>query len=321
MTHTPPPFDPELIAVLEANRDLYPVTITDETLMDHRKPTPDVPETLERLGLVAEDHEFTHGNGETGQVSVLRKAGATGEAAAGIFYIHGGGLMFGDRWSGLLDMADWIDRHGVVVVTAEYPLAPEVKHPEIHDAVYAALDWTAGHASELGFDPSRLIVIGSSAGGGLAAGVSLRARDEQGPRIAAQMLQYPMLDDRNETISSQQISGIGLWDRGSNELGWRSALGEACGTDDVSIYSAPGRAEDLSGLPPTFIDVGSAEVFRDENVAFARRIWEAGGWAELHVWPGGYHAFEGVLREAQLSKEMLAARHAWLSRMIASFDG
>ena len=104
------------------------------------------------------------------------------------------------------------------------------------------------------------------------------------------MLLYPMLDDRNQTVSSHQYVDTGAWSRGTNDVGWDALLGERRLTDQVSIYAAPIRAADLSGLPPTFIDCGSAEVFRDEDVAYAKQIWNDGGVCELHVWPGAWHA-------------------------------
>ena len=112
------------------------------------------------------------------------------------------------------------------------------------------------------------------------------------------MLMCPMIDDRNNTPSAVQMDGLGVWDRTSNETGWSALLGDECGTDDVSQYAAPARAADLSGLPPAFIDVGSAETFRDEDVTYATRIWQAGGSAELHVWPGGFHGFAGMVPHA-----------------------
>ena len=132
------------------------------------------------------------------------------------------------------------------------------------------------------------------------------------------MLLCPMLDDRNETPSSHQMAGLGIWDRGANEVGWTALLGAARGGPDVSPYAAPARATDLSGLPPAFIDVGSAETFRDEDVAYASRIWQAGGDAELHVWPGGFHGFAGMVPDAAISKAAMAAQLAWLRRLLAA---
>jgi acetyl esterase/lipase len=132
--------------------------------------------------------------------------------------------------------------------------------------------WVAANAAELNVDPDRIVVAGPSGGGGLAAAVALLARDRGGPAPAGQMLLAPMLDDRNDTASARQMAGRGVWDRTSNETGWTAQLGAARGGPDVSPYAAPARATDLSGLPPAFIHGGSAETFRDEDVAYASAI-------------------------------------------------
>jgi acetyl esterase/lipase len=126
-----------------------------------------------------------------------------------------------------------------------------------------------------------------------------------------------MIDDRNETVSSHQYEGVGVWDRTSNLTAWSAVLGDRRGTDEVSYYSAPARATDLSGLPPTFIDVGSAEVFRDEDVAYASRIWAAGGNCELHVWGGAFHGFYDIAPDSDLARASIAAREAWLDRLLS----
>jgi acetyl esterase/lipase len=233
-----------------------------------------------------------------------------------IYHTHGGGMIIGDRRTGLEAMLDWAGEFGMVVVSVEYRLAPEHPHPAPVDDCYAGLLWTAAHAAELGFDPDRLIIAGGSAGGGLAAAVTLRARDEGGPALLGQMLLCPMLDDRNDTPSAVQMAGLGVWDRASNDFGWTALLGAARGGADVSPYAAPARAVDLSGLPPAFIDVGSAETFRDEDVTYASRIWQAGGRAELHVWPGGFHGFDALAPAAALSRDAAAARLRWLHRLL-----
>ena len=130
------------------------------------------------------------------------------------------------------------------------------------------------------------------------------------------MLQCPMLDDRNDTPSARQMTGAGIWDSTANRTGWTALLGDARGGPDVSPYAAPARATDLSGLPPTFIDVGSAETFRDEAVAYASRIWQAGGTAELHVWPGGCHGFAALVPRAAISRAAVAAQLDWLRRVL-----
>ena len=248
-------------------------------------------------------------------VSILRRKGDTG-LAPGIFHTHGGGMILGDRFSGIEPFLDWIEQLGVVVVSVEYRLAPEHPHPAPAEDCYAGLVWTAQNAAELGIDPQRLVVAGGSAGGGLAAAMALMARDRKGPSLAAQLLIYPMLDDRNDTPSSLQMEGVGVWDRNSNDTGWTALLGAARGGPEVSSYAAPARAADLSGLPPAFIDVGSAETFRDEDVAYASRLWQSGGVCELHVWPGGFHGFDALVPQATISQAARAARLAWLRRVL-----
>jgi acetyl esterase/lipase len=127
-----------------------------------------------------------------------------------------------------------------------------------------------------------------------------------------------MLDDRNTTASALQSWDKGIWDGPANRTGWQALLGERQGGPDVSQYAAPARATDLSGLPPALLDVGSAEVFRSETVEYAERLWRAGGVAELHVWPGGYHGYDEVSPSAPVSRATKQARHDWLRRILAA---
>ena len=226
-------------------------------------------------------------------------------------------MVMGDNRLGILEMLTWAEDLGLAVVSVEYRLAPETPHPGPIEDVYAGLAWTAAHADELGIDAARIVIAGGSAGGGLTAALALLARDRGGPALLGQMPLYPMLDDRNDTVSARQMAGIGVWDRTANDTGWTALLGDARGGPDVSPYAAPARATDLSGLPPAFIDVGSAETFRDEAVAYASRMWAAGGTAELHVWPGAFHGFDALAPHAQVSQEAKAARLRWLRRLLA----
>ncbi|MCK9902640.1 alpha/beta hydrolase [Frankia sp. Cpl3] len=240
-------------------------------------------------------------------------------AGPGIVWIHGGGMVAGHRF--MVEPALRLAAAAAaVVVSVEYRLPPEHPAPTPVDDCYAALRWTADHAGELGIDAAALILAGGSAGGGLAAGTALRVRDDGGPGLAGLLLSSPMLDDRMNTASAH-MTGALPWSRTSNETGWRMLLGDRVGTDDVSLYAAPARATDLSGLPPTFIDVGSVDLFRDEAVAFASTIWAGGGDAELHVWRGGYHGYEGYAPRAALTVDTLAAREHWLTRVLARAGG
>jgi acetyl esterase/lipase len=227
-------------------------------------------------------------------------------------------MIMGDRTFGVSHFLSWIVEHDAVVVSIEYRLAPEFPDPYPVEDCYAGLLWTADHAAELGIDLSRLIIAGASAGGGLAAGTALLARDRKGPELAGQVLIYPMLDDRDRTVSTLQYDGFGPWNRESNLTGWTALLGDRRGTDEVSVYAAPARATDLSGLPPAFIDCGSAELFRDEDVAYATALWHSGGRAELHVWPGGFHGFDVAAPHTALAQAATAARNAWVARLLGA---
>jgi len=315
-----PPFDPELEAVLTLLADQLPPTITPEMIPLLRGPAPwegSIDDLLAEAGIERRDVTIPGHDGDEIEVSVLQRVGRTG-VGPGIYHTHGGGMILGDRFTGVAQLLGWITDLDAVVVTVEYRLAPEFPDPYPVRDSYAGLLWTAEHAEELGIDPGQLIVAGGSAGGGLAAGMALLARDEGGPALAGQVLIYPMLDDRDRSVSTVQIDGVGMWDRGSNVTAWSALLGDRRGTDDVSVYAAPARATDLSGLPPAFIDCGSAEVFRDEDVAYATALWAAGVQAELHVWPGGFHGFDMIAPHAVLAKAMRTARDSWVARTLGA---
>lgn len=316
-----PPFDPELEAALALVGDQIPSTLTAEMIPLMRSaalcPGPTPQEVLEERGFVYRDVAIPGHAGDEIVVTVIHREGRTG-LGPGFFHTHGGGMIIGNRWLGVEGFLDWAERFNGVIVTVEYRLAPEFPDPYPVEDCYAGLVWTAEHADELGIDPGRLLIGGASAGGGLAAGTTLLARDRKGPPLIGQLLIYPMLDDRDETVSTKQIDGEGVWDRGSNVTGWTALLGDRRGTDDVSIYAAPARNTDFSNLPPAYIDAGSAEVFRDEDVAYATRLWEAGVQAELHVFAGGFHGFDNFAPHASVSQAMLAARDNWVNRLLGA---
>jgi acetyl esterase/lipase len=169
-------------------------------------------------------------------------------------------------------------------------------------------------ARELGLDARRVAIGGRSAGGGLAAGLALMARDRAELKSVFQMLIYPMIDDRTAKAPGVAITDPRVWNHAHNVRGWAAYLPAAPGGPDTSPYAAAARARDLRGLPPAYIAVGDAEVFLEENVAYAARLREAGVSAELHVFPGAFHGWEGSLPAAAISQRAIAERVAVLRR-------
>ena len=313
--HSPRPrpgLDPELATLLAQVPPAPP--LTHETLPQVRPfaSTPVEP-LLEGRGLLRRELTFAARDDVELPVTVL-SAGSESPPPC-ILWLHGGGMVMGDRYSQLALPLEWSDRFGATIVTPDYRLAPESGGTTLVEDAYDALRWTADHAAELGIDPDRLVVAGTSAGGGLAAGVTLMARDLGGPAIAAQMLIYPMLDHRNTSTSSQQYAGPGVWSREANAFAWGAVLAPLAGAE-VPAFVSPALASDLSGLPPTYLDAGTAEVFRDEDVVYASRIWAAGGQAELHVWAGGFHGFDAFFPDAEVSRAARRARVDWLARVL-----
>jgi acetyl esterase/lipase len=316
---TPPPFDPEL--AIARDRILSVVSTTLDPAMlplirqdqDAQAPSLDA---LRRKGTFTVEQRFApRSDGMEIELLIARPVNSA-QALPAIYYVHGGGMIMGNNRIGVDEPLEWAARLGFVVVSVEYRLAPEHPYPAGIDDVYAGFEWLAKNAEDIGVDSDRIIAVGSSSGAGLVAALGLLARDRKGPPLAGQMLLAPMLDDRNDSVSSRQMQGLDLWDQASNGIGWTSLLGSRRGTADVSPYAAPARATDLSNLPPTYIEVGSAETFRDEDVAFASRIWTAGGQAELHVWPGGFHGFRLLAPQATISKDAQKAKLAWLRRIL-----
>jgi acetyl esterase/lipase len=231
-----------------------------------------------------------------------------------VYYIHGGGFVLETLEDEDAVAASFCDALQSVVVAVDYRLAPEHPYPAGLDDCVAGYVWLLENADALGVDAARVAVFGASAGGGLALALALRVRDEALPPPAFVMAPYPMIDDTNTTPSSHEVLDVGMWDRQQNVEAWDWYLGGR----PADQYAAPARAADLSGLPPTFIDVGTVDVFRDEDIEFAARLLRAGVPVELHVYPGAYHSSEFFAPSAALSQRMSAARLSALKRALAS---
>ena len=240
-------------------------------------------------GVEVEDHWVP---GPSGDPDVMVRVYSPSEVETpvpGLYYIHGGGMVLGNVPMGDVECKELAADMGCVVASVEYRLAPEHPHPAPIDDCYAGLKWFADTSESLGVDRGRIAITGASAGGGLAAALALLARDRGEVEIIYQELIYPMLDDRNITHSSHYVQHPKVWNRKANLAGWTALLGKPAGSDNVSPYASPARAEDLSGLPPAFIIVGDLDLFVDEDIEYAQRLGQAGVAAELHVFPGAFH--------------------------------
>ncbi len=233
-----------------------------------------------------------------------------------VLFIHGGGMNMGSIETEET-LAEAVSlQTGFTTISVDYRLAPESPYPAQVEDCYAGLTWIVANATDVGIDADRLAIYGGSAGGGLAAATALMARDRGGPALRFQMLLYPMLDDRCETPSSHEIVDLGIWDRAANLEAWADLLGDA---DRLALppYAVPARAEDLAGLPPTYIDVGGLDLFRDEAIEYAYRLMGCGVHTELHVYPGAVHSSEVFAPEADVSKRVTSYRLGALRRALA----
>jgi acetyl esterase len=214
------------------------------------------------------------------------------QPGAALVFFHWGGFVLGDLTTEHARCVLLAREVGCLVVSVDYRLAPEHPFPHGLEDCYAALQWTAVHADELGVDPARIAVGGTSAGGGLAAAVALLARDRGGPAIALQYLGYPVLDDRMDTASANAFVATPNWTASANRLMWRYYLGAQGG--NTSAYAAPAHADDVTGLPPAYLWTAEFDPLRDEGLAYAERLLRAGVAVDLRNYAGTFHGFDQV---------------------------
>jgi acetyl esterase/lipase len=237
-------------------------------------------------------------------VHVFRPASARPQSPA-LLWIHGGGMVLGDAGQDSDFCRQIADQLDIVVVSVEYRLAPEHPFPTPLDDCYAALEWLARQPD---IDPARIAIGGQSAGGGLAAALALLAKERGEIRPVLQLLSYPMLDDRTTTRTDIDPRRLRIWSPRSNRFGWRAYLGATVPNGDVSPLAAPARSDDLSGLPPAWIGVGTNDLFHDEDVTYARRLQEAGVTSTLHIVPGAYHNFDAIEANTPISRAFVTAQ-------------
>ncbi len=287
-------FDPELAPAVEflPAINLSDVALTREALRALVSAMP----AADLTGVASTYVDVERSGGRPMRVRLFRPKMDAAEPAA-LLYIHGGGFVTGDVDLEAAGAALLVRELGITVASVDYRLAPEHPYPAALDDCMAALQWLHTEAPKLEIDPARIGVFGQSAGGGLAAAVALRARDESGPPLCFQFLGIPELDDRLDTPSMHAFVDTPMWSRPNAELSWEYYLGTPRSAD-VSIYAAPARAEDLRGLPNAYVSAMEFDPLRDEAIDYAARLLHAGVSVELHVYPGTFHGSSAIVHAA-----------------------
>ncbi len=295
--------DPELAPVLELFPAELMTLIGDDPpaarallaglLEEMLKNMPPTDVTIEERGIPGAD----------GEIPIVIYQPPTPVPRPGLLLMHGGGYIVGTAREDINGIG-YAEHVGCTVVSVDYRLAPEHSYKEAIADCFAGLNWMVDNASELGVDPKRIAIGGGSAGGGLTAALALYSRDHAGPELAFQLLVYPMLDDRHETPSGYEVTHPNMWHRDVSLKAWKMYLGDERGSESVSPYAAPARAEDLSGLPPAYVIVGTEDLFRDEDIDYAQRLMAAGVPTELQVIPGMFHGGETFVPLAAVSQQM-----------------
>ena len=230
-----------------------------------------------------------------------------------LFLIHGGGYVIGNYMDNLGYACDASRELGITILSPAYGLGPENPFPSGINDLYASWQWVLENAISMNINKDKIVVGGISAGGGIAAGLIQKIHDEGGTQPVAQLLIYPMLDDRVATDSELTDRSHRVWNNASNYFGWKSYLGKEPGSDFVE-YSVPGRRTDLSGLPPAWIGVGTADLFLDEDRDYAKRLKEAGVEVSYIEVAGGIHAFD--VAQTQLGIDFINHQREYLKKFI-----
>ncbi|HXW35071.1 MAG TPA: alpha/beta hydrolase [Acidimicrobiales bacterium] len=279
--------DPNVLALLRSTKSMLEATGS----------------TLPRDEMVeVSDRTIEGGPGNDALRLRIYKQCEQGSGAPLLVFFHGGGFIIGDPELEESRCLRFASEAGCIVVSADYRLAPEHPYPAGLDDCYAALEWAAGNAKELGADAGMLAVGGNSAGGALAAAVAQRAHHKKGPRLSLQLLLYPVLDDRMTTKSMREFTDTPIWTRGASEMMWDQYLGgDSQKPGQVPEGAAPSRATNLAGLPPAYVMTCELDPLRDEGIEYARRLLEGGVPTELHQYASTFHGFDTLAPDAAIS--------------------
>jgi acetyl esterase/lipase len=238
----------------------------------------------------------------------LHRPTGVSQPGPALLWIHGGGYIIGTAQQDDELCRRFVRELGVTVAAVDYRLAPEHPYPAPLEDCYAALTWLSALPA---VDPARVAIGGAGAGGGLAAALALLARDRGEVKPTLQLLAYPMLDDRSG--STAENPNYRLWGPKSNRFGWAAYLGNA----DPKV-AVPARHDDLSGLPPAWIGVGTNDLFHDEDLAYAARLTAAGVPCHIETVPGAFHGFDLIVPKASVSKAFFASQCASLRSALAA---
>jgi triacylglycerol lipase len=298
--------DPEMFPLL----DNFPqFTLTLDNVQDIRQYLIDNAPPLPEPALIP---EIIYAPGRDGApdipLFIYRSQNKSQKHRPAIIHFHGGGMMFGSAKNSQERQAQLALDLDLIVISVEYRLSPETPFPGPQEDGYAALAWVNEHAETLGIDSTRILVMGESAGGGLAAALAHMVRDRGEYRLAGQLLIYPMLDYRTGSGQcrwNNPNTGEFIWTRSHNQIGWQSLRGSYRADDQRVAWFSPALAENMAGLPPTFIAVGGIDLFVDENLDYARRLNTAGIPTTFHLYPGVPHAFN-LINDARTSRQFNA---------------
>jgi acetyl esterase/lipase len=267
-------------------------------------PTPDIPD-------IEIDTTCIKGKGSGHEIKLrIYRPKKVSKPVPVLLWLHGGGLIIGDAKVGEAYVSRFVQELGIVVVSVNYRLAPDHPYPAAIDDCYTALEWVHAQAHSLHIHPDRIAVGGESAGGGLAATLAQLAYDRGEIKLVFQLLVYPMLDDRSALRTDLPYPELMIWTPKNNRFGWESYLQQPAGSDLLPPYAVPARREDLTGLPPAWVGVGTLDLFHEEDVAYAERLKQCGVDSEFVVVEGAFHGFDLVagqtapaqaFRESQIS--------------------